>query len=79
MIKKVRSARLKPGMFIHDFDCGWLEVPFMHRPLTVKDELTVDKIVKQGIREVYIDTDKGLDVTAATASVVQGVGVVGRR
>ncbi len=65
MIKKVRAARLKPGMFIHDFDCGWLEVPFLRRSLAIKDELMVDKIIKHGIREVYIDTDKGLDVADA--------------
>lgn len=65
MIKKVRSARLKPGMFIHDFDCGWLEVPFLRRSLAIKDELMIDKIIKHGIREVYIDTDKGLDVADA--------------
>ncbi len=65
MIKKVRAARLKPGMFIHDFDCSWLEVPFMRRSLPIKDELMIDKIIKHGIREVYIDTDKGLDVADA--------------
>ncbi len=65
MIKKVRAARLKPGMFIHDFDCSWLEIPFMHRSLSIKDELMIDKIIKHGIREVYIDTDKGLDVADA--------------
>lgn len=61
MIKKVRAARLKPGMFIHDFDCSWLEVPFLRRSLAIRDELVIDKIIKHGIREVYIDTDKGLD------------------
>ena len=65
MIKKVRAARLKPGMFIHDFDCGWLEVPFFRRSLAIKDEVMIDKIIKHGIREVYIDTDKGLDVADA--------------
>ncbi|MBI5636551.1 MAG: HD-GYP domain-containing protein [Nitrospinae bacterium] len=65
MIKKVRTARLKPGMFVHDFDCGWLEIPFLRRSLEIEDELMIDKIIKHGIREVYIDTDKGLDVADA--------------
>ncbi len=69
MIKKVKTGQLKPGMYIHDFDCGWLEIPFLRRSVALKDELMIDKIVKHGIREVYIDTDRGLDVSDAPTSL----------
>ncbi|GBD96841.1 MAG TPA: HD-GYP domain-containing protein [Nitrospirae bacterium] len=61
MIKKIRTARLKPEMYIHDINCGWLDHPFLGRSFKVENDEMVDKIVKYGIREVYIDTDLGPD------------------
>jgi len=65
MIKQIRTEQLKPGMYIHDLNCGWLDHPFVSNAFFVKDEATVDKIVNLGIRELYIDTIKGADVWAA--------------
>ncbi|UCD34389.1 MAG: HD-GYP domain-containing protein [Nitrospiraceae bacterium] len=62
MIKKVKSSQLRPGMYIHDLNCGWLEHPFWGSSLKVRDAATVNKIVNLGIREVFIDTEKGIDV-----------------
>lgn len=65
MIKKIKVERLKPGVFIHDFNSGWLHHPFLRNRQKVKTDRQIDKIVKYGIREVYIDTDCGLDVDEA--------------
>ncbi|MCL2524983.1 MAG: HD-GYP domain-containing protein [Betaproteobacteria bacterium] len=65
MIKKIHVDQLKPGMFIHDLNCGWLDHPFLSNTFHVRDQATVDKIVGLGIRELYIDTVKGADVWAA--------------
>ena len=65
MIKQIRVDQLKPGMFIHDLNCGWLDHPFLTNAFHVRDMATVDKIVKLGIRELYIDTVKGADVWEA--------------
>ena len=65
MIKQIRVDQLKPGMFIHDLNCGWLDHPFLTNAFHVRDMATVDKIIKIGIRELYIDTIKGADVWAA--------------
>lgn len=65
MIKQIRTDQLKPGMFIHDLNCGWLDHPFMSNAFAVRDQATVDKIIDLGIRELYIDTLKGADVWAA--------------
>ncbi|KXB29950.1 phosphodiesterase [Dechloromonas denitrificans] len=62
MIKQIRAEQLKPGMYIHDLNCGWLDHPFISNAFHVRDTATVDKIVKLGIRELYIDTLKGADV-----------------
>ncbi len=65
MIKKVKVEQLKPGMFIHNFNCGWLQHPFISNQMKVKNEKIIEKIIGYGIREIYIDTDKGLDLTDA--------------
>jgi len=65
MIKKINVIQLKPGMFIHDLNCGWLQHPFLSQSFKVKDEKIIGKIIDYGIREIYIETDKGLDVAGA--------------
>lgn len=65
MIKKVSVQQLQPGMFIHDMNCGWMEHPFLTGSLKVKSDKEIEKIAGNGIREVYIDTSKGLDVADA--------------
>ncbi len=65
MIKKIKVGQLGPGMYINDINCGWLENPFIKKSFLVDDYQTVAKIIKQGIREVYIDTEKGSDIKDA--------------
>lgn len=65
MIKKVKIAQLMPGMFIHDLNCGWMEHSFLSNSFKVKNEQTIKKILEYGISDLYIDTDKGLDVIDA--------------
>jgi len=62
MIKKVSVKQLRPGMFIHDMNCGWLRHPFLKNSIKIKDGAAIRKISEYGIREVFIDTDKGPDV-----------------
>lgn len=65
MIKKIASGQLKPGMYIHDLNCDWLSHPFARKRFALKDPADIAKIREAGIPEVYIDTDKGLDVADA--------------
>ena len=65
MKKKIKVEQLKPGIFIDDFNCSWLDHPFFTDSIKVNNEETIEKIIDTGIREVYIDTDKGLDVDDA--------------
>jgi len=64
MIKQISADQLKPGMYIHDLNCGWLDHPFLTNAFPVRDQATVDKIVGLGIRELYIDTVRGDDLGA---------------
>ena len=65
MINLISTDQLKPGMYIHDLNCGWLDHPFISNAFAVRDQATVDKIVGLGIREVYIDTARGIGVREA--------------
>lgn len=65
MIKRIRSEQLRPGMYIHDLNCGWMDHPFVFNSFAVEDEEKIGKIIATGIRELYIDSSRGLDVEDA--------------
>ena len=65
MIKKVKVEQLKPGVFVHDFNSGWLHHPFLKNRAKIKTDNEIQKIIKYRIHEVYIDTEKGLDIDDA--------------
>ena len=64
-IKRVRVQDLKPGMFVHDLDCGWLQHGFFLQRFPIRNHRQIQKIKEHGLREVYIDTVKGADVVGA--------------
>jgi len=64
-IKKIPVAQLRPGMYVHDVNCSWMDHPFASSHFPVKDEKRVGEIRALGVRELYIDTGKGLDVEDA--------------
>ena len=55
MIKKIKVEQVKLGIFVHDFNCGWLQHPFLRNRVKIHSEQQVEKILSHGIREVYID------------------------
>jgi putative nucleotidyltransferase with HDIG domain len=65
MIKKIKVDQLKPGVYIDSLNCDWLNHPFISNKMKIKTEQDIKKIIKHGINEVYIDTDKGLDIADA--------------
>ncbi len=67
MIKKIKTDQVRLGMFVQDFNCGWLKHPFFTKSAKVSTQKMVEKIVNSGIMELYIDTDQGLDVLDETA------------
>jgi putative nucleotidyltransferase with HDIG domain len=65
MIKKIKVDELRPGMYVHDFNCSWMQHPFLGQSSKIKDKKSVKKVIDSGIRDLYIDTDRGLDVEDA--------------
>jgi cyclic di-GMP phosphodiesterase len=65
MIKKIKTEQLKPGIFVHDFNCDWAgENVFIDKAM-IKSERTIKIIRSWGIKDVYIDTELGDDVESA--------------
>lgn len=62
MIKKIPVAQIRVGMYVSDVNAGWMDHPFLRNSLLLEDQEQVLKIRRAGIREVFIDTAKGLDV-----------------
>lgn len=62
MLKKIHFEQIRQGMFIQELCASWMSSPFWQKSFLIDDEVTIEKIKKAGIREVWIDTDKGCDV-----------------
>lgn len=62
MIKRIHTAQLRPGMYLQKLEGNWMAHPFWRSSFMLKDPGQVDEIHASGIREVWIDTGKGLDI-----------------
>lgn len=71
MLKKIRVRDVRSGMFIHEICGSWMDHPFWKKSflLTIDDE--IKSLTTCGIQEVWIDTDKGLDVETATVVLTE--------
>jgi Domain of unknown function (DUF3391) len=65
MLKKinVRDARL--GMYLQEVCGSWMEHPFWKKSFELANPKDLVTLMECGIQEIWIDTDKGLDVEAA--------------
>jgi HD-GYP domain-containing protein (c-di-GMP phosphodiesterase class II) len=62
MIKRILVTQLQVGMFVQELDGAWLEHPFWRSSFMVDSAAMLRRVVGSGIREVWIDTSRGLDV-----------------
>lgn len=62
MIRQIPVRRLVPGMFVVDVHKHWLEHTLWRKRFMVRDAAHLEKIMQNGITEVSIDTEKGLDI-----------------
>jgi HD-GYP domain-containing protein (c-di-GMP phosphodiesterase class II) len=66
MLKRIDSAQIRVGMFVHDLDCGWMEHPFARNRFLIRSDEEIAKIRSANIRQVIIDSERGLDIEAPT-------------
>jgi HD-GYP domain-containing protein (c-di-GMP phosphodiesterase class II) len=62
MIKKIAVKQLRTGMHVSDFNAGWLDHPFVLNSMKIDTDEQIAKVLASGVKELFIDTDRGLDV-----------------
>jgi len=65
MIKKVKMEDVRPGMYVHDLNVPWLEHKFLFNRFLLQNEKHIEKLKRENLLEILIDTEKGLDAVNA--------------
>ncbi len=65
MLKKITVDQLKLGMHIHEFCSSWMDHPFWRTKFVLEDPSDLRQIQTCGIKELWIDVQKGCDVEVA--------------
>jgi HD-GYP domain-containing protein (c-di-GMP phosphodiesterase class II) len=64
-LKKISVEQLRLGMHLHAMEGAWIDHPFWKTKFVLKDAADLVKLRQSAVREVWIDTAKGLDVAQA--------------
>ncbi len=62
MRRKIRVEALVLGMYIDELCGSWMDHPFWKTAFPLNEDKDLKILLKSTVREVWIDTDKGLDV-----------------
>jgi len=69
MLKRIPVEQLRLGMYVHDFCDAYLDHPFWRDAFLLEKPKDLQAILTAGIKEVWIDTDKGRDVREPIATI----------
>jgi len=59
------------GMHLKEFCGSWMEHPFWRTSFVIKDPKDIQAILSSSIKEVWIDSDKGLDIAPGETAVLE--------
>lgn len=79
MIRKIEAKQILAGMYVVDLHCGWLETNIWRRQFLVEDEAAVARIIADGISEVSIDTERGIDLPIAPSASISRINEIERK
>lgn len=71
MLKKIQVRDLRLGMYVQEICGSWMDHPFWKKSFELVSAGDLHTLQTCGIREVWIDTSKGMDVEGKAASVSQ--------
>jgi HD-GYP domain-containing protein (c-di-GMP phosphodiesterase class II) len=69
MLKKIKVDQLTVGMHLKEFCGSWMEHPFWRTSFVITDPKDIAAVLASSIKEVWIDTSKGLDVFGSAPGV----------
>lgn len=62
MLKRIAVVDVRVGMYIQEFCGAWMDHPFWRSKFLLQSQKDLQRIQASGIRELWIDASKGLDV-----------------
>ena len=62
LIREIVIQQLRVGMYVHKLGGSWLDHPFWKKAFLVDEVAQLRKLAQSGVRQVWIDTARGLDV-----------------
>ena len=65
MLKRIKVSEVRTGMYVKEMVGSWLSHPFWKSSFTVDSRDMVTKLRESGVAELWIDTERGLDVARA--------------
>jgi HD-GYP domain-containing protein (c-di-GMP phosphodiesterase class II) len=74
MLKKIRTADVRLGMFLQALEGAWLSHPFWKTRFVLADPADLAALKASGVPAVWIDVSKGGDVPAAGAPAPAAAG-----
>lgn len=66
MLKKIKVPDVRLGMYLQEICASWMDHPFWRKSFLLEDIADLKTLQNCGVTEVWIDTNKGLDVVAGT-------------
>ncbi len=69
MLKRINVDQLTVGMHFKEFCGSWMEHPFWRTGFVITDPKDIAAVLNSSIKEVWIDTSKGMDVPGGTSAV----------
>ncbi len=75
MLKKIATADLRLGMYVHQLCGSWLDHPFWKKRFLLEDPKQLAQLNASPIREVWIDIDRGFDAFTGTEILDEGTSI----
>lgn len=67
MLKRIPTDQLRLGMYVHELCGSWMDHPFWRSRFLLDDPGDLRSVLNCGIREVWIDTARGVDVAGGVS------------
>jgi len=71
MLKRIGVHQLILGMYLKEFCGSWMEHPFWRSGFVLADGKDIDAILASSIKEVWIDSSRGVDVPVTQSAVLE--------
>ncbi len=69
MLKKIKIRDACVGMYIHEICGSWMDHPFWKKSFLLSEQADFNTLAQCGVKEVWIDISKGLDVAPLVHTV----------